>query len=54
MPGDNAEMKPEGFLWEDIGPRSTMGKGVEQMAKMEDVVRQRATGKCPFAMPAKS
>ncbi|KHO11526.1 C6 finger domain-containing protein [Metarhizium robertsii ARSEF 23] len=54
VPGDNEEMKPEGFLWEDIGPRSKMGKGSEEMAKLEEVVQQRATGKCPFAVPSKT
>ncbi|KID79537.1 67 kDa myosin-cross-reactive antigen family protein, partial [Metarhizium brunneum ARSEF 3297] len=54
VPGDNEEMKPEGFLWEDIGPRSTMGKGSEETAKLEEVVQQRATGKCPFAVPSKT
>ncbi|TWU75808.1 hypothetical protein ED733_004262 [Metarhizium rileyi] len=54
VPGDNAEMQPEGFLWEDIGPRNKMGRGVEEMAKMEEHVRQRATGKCPFAISSTS
>ncbi|KAK8932532.1 Mycophenolic acid synthesis protein B [Metarhizium anisopliae] len=54
VPGDNEEMKPEGFLWEDIGPRSKMGKGSEETAKLEEVVQQRATGKCPFAVPSKT
>ncbi|KAG8424412.1 hypothetical protein J3458_001206 [Metarhizium acridum] len=39
VPGDNAEMKPEGFVWEDVGPRSKMGRSTEE------------TKKCPFAIP---
>ncbi|PNY20893.1 Uncharacterized protein TCAP_07311 [Tolypocladium capitatum] len=57
VPGDGgAEMKPEGFLFEDIGPRYKMGKGVEQMAQMEEQVRvvTTRTGSCPFAIPTKA
>lgn len=54
-PGDSgqaaksADWLPEGYLFEDIGPRSRMGKGVAEMAAdVERLRRQRPSG-CPFA-----
>ncbi|KAJ6446654.1 C6 finger domain-containing protein [Purpureocillium lavendulum] len=34
VPGDKPELKPEGFLWEDVGPRGKMGKGAEESANL--------------------
>ncbi|POR38739.1 Uncharacterized protein TPAR_01053 [Tolypocladium paradoxum] len=55
IPGDGgAEMKPEGFLFEDLGPRCQMGQGYEETAQMEEQVRlvTTRTGTCPFSIPA--
>ena len=57
IPGDGgAEMKPEGFLFEDLGPRSKMGMGLEETARMEEQVKwvTTRTGTCPFAIAAKA
>lgn len=50
IPGDGgAEMKPEGFLFEDLGPLQYMGKGIEEAKVLEDRVKKTGTGACPFA-----
>ncbi|KND88003.1 hypothetical protein TOPH_07382, partial [Tolypocladium ophioglossoides CBS 100239] len=44
IPGDGgAEMKPEGFLFEELGPRCKMGKGLEETALMEEQAKVVAT-----------
>ena len=53
LPGDGgAEMKPDGFLFEDIGPPNKMGTGVEEGIQMAAAVRKATTvnGGCPFAL----
>lgn len=53
LPGDGgAEMKPDGFVFEDIGPPNRMGKGVNEGKQMAVAVREAAAvnGGCPFAM----
>ncbi|KAH7162331.1 hypothetical protein B0J13DRAFT_535662 [Dactylonectria estremocensis] len=54
IPGDGgADMKPEGLLFEDLGPRNKVGQGVQETLELEGMVKQRATAGCPFAMTAK-
>ncbi|QPH16155.1 hypothetical protein C2857_000727 [Epichloe festucae Fl1] len=51
LPGDGgAEMRPEGFLFEDIGPKSKMGLGVEETRNIQEMVHATAmsSGRCPF------
>lgn len=47
-------MKPEGFLFEDLGPIRKMGKGTEQAVEMAELVRKRAGTGCPFSLAAKA
>ncbi|EFY84266.1 hypothetical protein MAC_09696 [Metarhizium acridum CQMa 102] len=52
LPGDGGqEMKPDGFLFEDIGPKAKMGLGAEETRNIQEVVRvaAMASGRCPFA-----
>lgn len=52
-PGDgNGEMKPGGFLFEDLGPRRKMGMGAEENEKEALEIGQRTAGTCPFAIKA--
>lgn len=54
VPGDGgAKMKPEGFLFEDLGPASKVGKGVEEALGFEERISRTASGGCPFAVAAK-
>ncbi|KAH7023779.1 hypothetical protein EDB80DRAFT_807901 [Ilyonectria destructans] len=54
IPGDGgADMKPEGLLFEDLGPKNTMGEGIKEALELEEMVRQKANTGCPFAMAAK-
>lgn len=49
VPGD-AEMKPEGFKFEDIGPLNKMGKGIEEAGTMAAEAKARVSGNgCPFS-----
>lgn len=53
IPGDGgADMKPEGLLFEDLGPKNTMGEGIKEVLELEEMVRQKANTGCPFAMAA--
>ncbi|KAM0513726.1 hypothetical protein ACHAPE_007552 [Trichoderma viride] len=56
LAGDGGEvMRPGGFLFEDIGPRNKMGKGMEETAQLARIAHTRvAAGGCPFALPRKS
>ncbi|GJN77226.1 hypothetical protein PLIIFM63780_000716 [Purpureocillium lilacinum] len=54
VPGDKPEMKPEGFLWADLGPLSKMGKGADEAAELGQRVSRVAERKCPFSMSAKA
>ncbi|PHH62575.1 hypothetical protein CDD81_6890 [Ophiocordyceps australis] len=54
VPGQGgAEMKPDGFYVEDVGPQRTVGKGAEQMAVMRERIKKvadRVANESPFAM----
>ncbi|KAK8929761.1 Mycophenolic acid synthesis protein B [Metarhizium anisopliae] len=53
LPGDGGqEMKPDGFLFEDIGPKAKMGLGAEETRNIQEVVHAAAmaSGRCPFAL----
>ncbi|KAJ3469316.1 hypothetical protein MRS44_003381 [Fusarium solani] len=55
LPGDGgAEIKPEGFLPEDLGPERFVGKGVEEGKVMEQEVKKRISLGCPFSAAAKA
>ncbi|KAK1970818.1 hypothetical protein LY78DRAFT_652560 [Colletotrichum sublineola] len=47
VPGPD-KMMPQGFLFEDIGPREKMGKGSAEMAQSVEVLKGRDRGDCPF------
>ncbi|KAM5351262.1 hypothetical protein ACJ41O_003985 [Fusarium nematophilum] len=50
LPGDGgAEMKPEGLLFEDLGPARFVGKGVEESKALEERVAERASAGCQYA-----
>lgn len=50
IPGDGgSEMKPDGLLFEDIGPKYKMGRGNEEVERLEGLARSRVSGSCPFA-----
>ncbi|KAH7252431.1 hypothetical protein BKA59DRAFT_161036 [Fusarium tricinctum] len=49
LPGDGgAKMKPEGFLFEDLGPNRVVGKGVEETKKFEEIVKSKAFVGCVY------
>ncbi|KFG78344.1 hypothetical protein MANI_028664 [Metarhizium anisopliae] len=53
LPGDGGqEMKPDGFLFEDIGPKAKMDLGAEETRNIQEVVHAAAmaSGRCPFAL----
>ncbi|KAH6606832.1 c6 finger domain-containing [Trichoderma cornu-damae] len=54
--GDGGEaMLPEGFLFEDLGPRDRAGKGVEETARLARVAQTKVSASaCPFALPRKA
>ncbi|KPM42641.1 hypothetical protein AK830_g3933 [Neonectria ditissima] len=55
IPGDGgAKMKPEGFIFADLGPKNTVGRGIEKTLELEERVRQKATTGCPFALGTKT
>ena len=55
MPGDGGpSMKPEGFLFEDLGPLRTVGKGLHETEIMEEKIRGKASTGCPFALASKA
>lgn len=50
LPGDAAEWKPDGFLFEDIGPKNMMGKGVDEVSKSAEILAARSDASTrPFA-----
>ena len=50
IPGDGgAAMKPEGFLFEDLGPKKSMCRDREENNRLEEIVRSRAYAGCPFS-----
>ncbi|RFU72813.1 c6 finger domain-containing [Trichoderma arundinaceum] len=56
VPGDGgAAMLPDGFLFEDLGPRDKMGKGVDETARLARVAQTKVSASaCPFALPKKA
>ncbi|EHK15613.1 uncharacterized protein TRIVIDRAFT_74437 [Trichoderma virens Gv29-8] len=54
--GDGGEaMMPDGFLFEDVGPRDKMGKGIDETARLARVAQTKVSASaCPFALPRKS
>lgn len=49
-----AAMLPDGFLFEDVGPRDKMGKGVEETARLARAAQTKVSASaCPFALPKK-
>ncbi|KAI5465485.1 hypothetical protein BGZ63DRAFT_479229 [Mariannaea sp. PMI_226] len=55
IPGDGgAKMKPEGLLFEDLGPANKVGVGREETRKFEEVIREKATPGCPFSLAGKA
>lgn len=55
IPSKSAEWKPEGFLYEDIGPRSKMGKGIDELSKTAaDLATKSHVSTRPFIGPAVS
>ncbi|EFQ31934.1 hypothetical protein CGRA01v4_13108 [Colletotrichum graminicola] len=47
VPGPD-KMMPQGFLFEDIGPREKMGKGSDEMAQGVEVLKSSGRDACPF------
>lgn len=47
-PGDKTHM-PEGFLWNEIGPKATFGKGSAEMDVHVERMKGLQRGKCPFS-----
>ncbi|KAK2040212.1 hypothetical protein LZ31DRAFT_558091 [Colletotrichum somersetense] len=47
VPGSD-KMMPQGFLFEDIGPREKMGKGSAEMVQGVEVLKGRGRDACPF------
>lgn len=50
-PGDGgAEVMPEGFRFEDLGPMRKLGKGVHETNQFAEIARAKVTAHaCPFA-----
>ena len=49
LPGDNGNRyAPEGYLFEELGPKAMAGKGKDEMRDTEQVLRNASRGKCPF------
>lgn len=50
-PGDGFEdMKPQGFVIGDLGPRRKMGKGLDETARLAEIANSKASlNKCPFS-----
>ena len=55
IPGDGgSKMRPEGLLFEDLGPNRIVGQGIKETKVLEERVRKRAAGGCPFVMAGKA
>jgi hypothetical protein len=49
VPGSGSDkLLPQGFLFEDIGPAPTMGKGKAEMAHWEQRLKKERPSSCPF------
>ncbi|KAB5578136.1 hypothetical protein GE09DRAFT_1088621 [Coniochaeta sp. 2T2.1] len=50
LPGSGGDkLMPQGFLFEDIGPMATMGKGKGEMEEWEERLRRERPSGCPFS-----
>lgn len=50
VPGEKGDLySPQGFTFEEVGPKSMVGKGVEDMRKTEMLLERTRTSGCPFA-----
>lgn len=54
VPGDADKFKPEGFLFEDIGPERRMGKGVDNQVELKRLEAMRGPSESPFRPKAKA
>ena len=53
IPGDGgSDLKPEGFLFQDLGPKAKMGHGLEDNARVESAIRAKVVVGCPFSKPS--
>ncbi|KAJ0167098.1 hypothetical protein CTA2_4449 [Colletotrichum tanaceti] len=50
VPGPK-KMMPQGFLFEDIGPKDKMGKGSAELADGVELLKGLRRGACPFSAP---
>ncbi|TDZ28089.1 Mycophenolic acid synthesis protein B [Colletotrichum spinosum] len=48
VPGSD-KMMPDGFLFEEIGPKDKLGKGKKELAEGVDTLKARHRGGCPFS-----
>lgn len=48
VPGPE-RMMPQGFLFEDIGPKDKIGKGLAELAEGVEMLKGRRRGACPFS-----
>lgn len=49
LPGDDGnKYAPEGYIFEELGPSNLVGKGLNEMAKTEQILREENRGGCPF------
>ena len=56
LPGDNgSHFKPQGFVFEDIGPKGAVGKGADEMERIQETLHLKSAGNsCPFSGLAKT
>lgn len=49
LPGDDQNSyQPDGYLFEEVGPASLIGKGIEDMEQTRQRLSQARRGRCPF------
>lgn len=46
--GDEVHM-PGGFLWNEIGPKATVGKGQKEMEVHVEKMKELERSRCPFS-----
>ena len=52
LPGDDDNSyAPEGYLFEEIGPKAFVGKGAEEMNETRSRLTDMRRGGCPFGVP---
>lgn len=50
VPGSDGDTYwPQGYIWEDVGPRVMRGKGVDEARGIEERLKVERTAGCPFA-----